>query len=80
MMEHHEDDYLCIAVIAASLSIHIDLLNWCLLRLEILMKYFSGGLYLLWWNQRNILSFVESNKEGKNEKRGWKANQWRLNS
>lgn len=61
--------YLWIAVIAASLSIHIDLLNWCLLRLEILMKHFSGGLYFLWWNQRSHTFFCRKEQRGKKQEK-----------
>lgn len=74
--------YLWIAFIAASLSIHIDLLNRHLLRLEILMKHFSGGLYFPWSNQKSHTFFCRKEQSGekKNEKRGWKANQWCLKS
>lgn len=56
--------YLWIAIITAALSIHIDLLNWRLLRLEILMKHFSGGSYFLWWNQKSHTFFCRKEQRG----------------
>lgn len=65
--------YLWIAIIAASLSIHIDLLNWRLLRLEILMKHFSGGLYFLLWNRKSHTFSCRMVQRGKKREKSLKS-------